>query len=114
MSRYIDADELCKKLNNGFDWIKDNLSGDFQSGALANLTDVINTISNKQLVPTAVVKPVVRGEWILTEYTYGCKKYRCSNCVDDDWWDKKFAYGDEKFCPNCGADMRGEKDNEKV
>lgn len=52
--------------------------------------------------------PIVRGEWILTEYPYGCKQYRCSNCANDSWWDKNFAYGDEKFCPNCGADMQGE------
>lgn len=121
MSRYIDADELIKKLNNGFDWIKDTLSGDFQSGALANLTDTINTISNKQLVPTADVNPVIRGEW--KENKDGLLV--CSVCDEEattvEVTDYDYDYDENliecgyhlesvktNFCPHCGARLQGE------
>ena len=58
-------------------------------------------------LPSADVRENVRGEWIDTsEGTY------CSRC-------NKFPYDDgeyrlvgwrSNFCPNCGADMRGEKE----
>ena len=57
-------------------------------------------------MPTADVRENVRGEWIdavvgtSTGYTYHEK--RCSIC----------GYGEvlpHNFCPNCGADMRGEQ-----
>lgn len=35
--------------------------------------------------------------------TYASYIYRCDNCGEDNWHDSN-------FCPNCGADMRGEKD----
>ena len=58
-------------------------------------------------IPTADVKPVVRGEWIGTFDGYAdgnpvYDEWQCSVCgcvVEDDeprW----------NFCPNCGADMR--------
>lgn len=53
-------------------------------------------------VPTVEAKPVVHGKWIEYEVPH---IICCSEC---DWGtgidEKGF-----KFCPNCGADMRGEK-----
>ena len=60
-------------------------------------------------IPPSEVVPVVRGEWILGESAIGQKQYFCSVCKDDDYWKRRFCFGDEKFCPNCGADMRGGK-----
>ena len=51
-------------------------------------------------IPTADVRPVVRGKW---EH-FGSDVFRCSEC----------GYGIQpwnigvNFCPNCGADMREE------
>lgn len=59
-------------------------------------------------IPAADVQPVRHGRWILAEYPYGQKTYLCSECKDDDWWNSKYAYGDERYCPNCGAKMGGE------
>lgn len=42
------------------------------------------------------------GWWIETESDEPCF-YRCSEC-------KRMVDEDFRFCPNCGADMRGEQD----
>lgn len=54
-------------------------------------------------IPTADVRENVRGEWI---FPYGDKKYkRCSVCGRVFY---SIPYN-TNFCPNCGADMRGDK-----
>ena len=66
-------------------------------------------------LPDADVKPVVRGEWIgypeCLKYTnaYSDDHIVCSAC------EECFSILDNdcvrfNFCPNCGADMRGEQD----
>ena len=52
--------------------------------------------------PTVETKPVVHGEWKF-EMSTVFPVYRCSEC------NCATALGQTKFCPNCGADMRGEK-----
>lgn len=51
-------------------------------------------------IPSADVKPVVRGEWIWTET--GDEDYEqfwvCSNCGEHDFYEAN-------YCPNCGARM---------
>ena len=52
-----------------------------------------------------------QGKWICHEggwkdFDYYPTKYECNQChhyVD--------VASDKKFCPNCGADMRGDKDD---
>ena len=53
--------------------------------------------------PAADVREVKRGKWI---YDSWCK-FRCSECRA---LSKSEPAGRENFCPNCGADMRGEAD----
>ena len=60
--------------------------------------------------PTIDVVPVVHGRWIdegqYADY-HPHHAWRCSECgehvieIDTPWY---------KYCPNCGADMRGEQD----
>lgn len=52
-------------------------------------------------LPTVEAKPVVHGKWE-TEFTALLVVYRCSEC------NCATALGKTNFCPNCGADMRGE------
>ena len=56
-----------------------------------------NRLSN---IPAADVKPVVRGEWMNDTRYSG---WTCSNC---DYHDGNAT---DNYCPNCGADMRGEE-----
>lgn len=56
-------------------------------------------------VPNEVITEPERkkGKWL---FPYGDKKYkRCSVCERDYY----SIPHDSNFCPNCGADMRGEK-----
>ena len=69
---------------------------------------IISTIED---VPTADVRPYIPGKWINDKGLY-----KCSVCNELwlHWW--ACVVGDErmskmmKFCPNCGADMRGNHD----
>ena len=60
-------------------------------------------------IPSADVRPVVRGRWVHGEYG----PY-CSNCDGYPPTRKRLGYPGEtefdyaKFCPNCGAMMDGE------
>lgn len=49
------------------------------------------------------VAPVRHGRWLWNETgKLGWEQYYiCSNCGDKEYWESK-------FCPNCGAYMRGE------
>ena len=57
--------------------------------------------------PTVEAKPVVHGEW---EKTRLAGEYICSNCqslICSGF--TRMGYEQYKFCPECGADMRGGK-----
>lgn len=46
------------------------------------------------------------GRWIAKPLYLGsdAKVYTCSECKSPFWWDSM------NYCPNCGAEMRGEQD----
>ena len=51
---------------------------------------------------------VKHGEWLPVQYTYfGFKRYECSECKDDEYWQKRYIEHKETYCPNCGAKMDG-------
>jgi len=53
-----------------------------------------------------------QGKWVYGEDEYGIDGYHCDKCgffVPWDYVHKFINYiEDYNFCPNCGADMRGE------
>ena len=88
---------------------------DFVRHAWAKGLDVIEYLDE---VPAADVQPVVRGKWI-PDYDYAEYDYDGSTPLPEplkfqDGWQCSLcgAYEPSKvnFCPNCGADMRGEQD----
>lgn len=92
MSRYIDADRLIDDIRpfaeydsnlNNKDWVR--------------RFEVV--IDNQ---PTADVRENVRGEWIDRGKDMTIR-WQCSECGRRD----THIYN---FCPNCGADMRGDND----
>lgn len=87
MSRYIDADALKQKIREKFDGLIERIE--------------INSVINAQ--PTADVVERKCGDWI--KFDEG--DCYCSNCgiALEDWVQGIFY----KFCPYCGADMRGKE-----
>lgn len=82
--RLIDADKLLEVLNKK--------SVPFN----ANANDAILT------APTVAERK--KGKWIIKDDIYGVAY--CNLC------DYELHTNDTKFCPNCGADMRGERKEE--
>ena len=56
----------------------------------------------------------IKGRWIYGEDEYGIDGYHCDKCGFFVPWDYAHTFinyiEDYNFCPNCGADMRGEQD----
>lgn len=55
-------------------------------------------------IPAADVRPVVRGQWELKHIGAG-HYWECSVCHTNPCI---YVTENTHFCPNCGADMRGE------
>ena len=53
-------------------------------------------------IPTADVRENVKGKWVRIKDTV-----QCSQCKAK-WIDHTYLIETFRFCPNCGADMRGE------
>lgn len=96
--RLIDADEL-EEFGSKIE--------DAEMGYTAGYVDgVITVLEAIDAAPTIDAMPVVRGKWTLwgRRGIYGVM-YECSSCH------AKYD-GITRFCPNCGADMRGEHDGD--
>lgn len=122
MSRYIDADDAKSELTWLCidSWIFSELV-DFQAGrkdfdetANAIIKSVHNAIAEElDQIPTAEVKPIVYGEWIEhknVEQANGETVYECSNC---GVYSRKEFFCEKNFCPNCGAKMKKEREEEE-
>lgn len=100
MSRYIDADAL--EQHKFVSWtipeFFEEKSHEQQAYQLG-WNNAIEAIMENE--PTADVKPVVMGEWILHQDS---RTWECPVCgAFDVLW--------RNFCHNCGADMRGGEDD---
>lgn len=60
--------------------------------------------------PTVNAAKTVQGEWCVSR---GCldstPQYKCSNCGKSAILTYNWVTNLSKFCPECGADMRGER-----
>ena len=106
--RFIDADALAEYEENAWDWE----TVDYIQTTTA-INQIISDIRNES---TADVRENVHGEWIRhtrVEDVYDIKgiktwgiKHQCNRCTFTTIAIEDFGY--YQFCPNCGADMRGE------
>lgn len=90
MDRYINADALIEKARHeakGLD--------------VKNFDILVEWLVDK--TPLADVRENVRGEWI-----YGEDGIYCSRCKALVAETNLEYFCKHNFCPNCGADMRGE------
>lgn len=92
MRRYIDAKHFDQRVRIAGGMSEDELTEDFKDGVLA-------TLALLETEPTADVVEVVHGEW-----KDGYKRQSCSVC-------HYRGMRSWNYCPNCGADMRGEEDD---
>ena len=103
MSRYIDANKLKKSLS-------------IPCASIIEIGETIIAQIDDQ--PTADVRENVKGEWIDCEVVHDRKdakitdwqQARCSVC--GKWHTTPYMYSwyHFEYCPNCGADMRGEQE----
>lgn len=104
--RLIDADALMKEA------LADGAYGYVSAEQIANAPtidlseqakhDIVTIIENE--MDMRVLADRKHGKW----EKISDRNYKCSCC--DAWWsvDRDSVIKDFKFCPNCGADMRGE------
>lgn len=107
MGRYIDAETFAERM------LEQWYTADEEKKAeiVAVLSNIVTPILVS--IPTAEVQPVRHGEWIEQEEPY-VNTYECSNCkrwfVLEDGTPKENDYN---YCPNCGANMRGAKNDKQ-
>ena len=86
----IEALEEAKKREETFEWCTDCKEYDHENHCCHRMSNVIYD---------TLCGTIVSGEWLYKEM----KGQFCSVCGKQSVW--KFD-----FCPNCGADMRGDED----
>lgn len=102
MSRYIDTDAVHEKYDR---YANHSSIGRCNGKTLARFLDWLDD------QPTADVREVVHGEWIVEEAEVGgvsgiavATSYICSICSTMNEYQ-------DNFCPNCGARMDGAKND---
>lgn len=105
MSRYINADFFREILDDALVAFPNLVPSESQEPLQRNLSkarfetiQIVINILNSQ--PTADVREVVKGEWI----DMGSGQV-CSECHEIQYGYDNYR----RYCPNCGADMRGEE-----
>ena len=101
MSRYIDADKIP--------WtdLNDNLNSNIK--VLVTFAEKVNRM------PTADVRENVKGQWLdycdnpIKSYFDGRYSAHCSVCGYHPEYEEEMRSAN--FCPNCGADMRGDNND---
>ena len=105
--RPIDADALTDRMyHDAFESDTDMQKWD--SGCWIRYKMFENAIDE---APSIDIEPK-RGEWKPFDLTWGRSIWYCTACEEStevpcDIWKHKPIY---KYCPNCGADMRGADD----
>lgn len=100
--RLIDADALVRSMSVRLKELADEYG--WYDHYVTGLDDAITYIDDAPAIDAA---PVVHARWIepcINKYGHPC--HHCSACRF------KASQKDRNYCPNCGAKMRGETDEE--
>ena len=93
--RLIDVEPIIR-------FIEDGLNNSDKKKAFGY--DAIEILSEIEYAPTVDAVPVVSGRW--NDVDYGLA-YQCSVCGHSTEWQLS------DYCPNCGAKMDGEREDDK-
>lgn len=102
MRRYIDADNLIKKMQGRYDDLSsaDGVYDHFTQG----YADALSTVEKE---PTADAREVWHGRWIGKPIS-GFADCKCSVCGRVTNIHASMGIVTQKYCPICGARMDGE------
>ena len=67
-----------------------------------SMAEMVIDVRDVEDAPAVAAQPVKRGLWVSLESEIGL--FACSEC------DHRILRAECNYCPNCGADMRGEGD----
>lgn len=124
MTEYIEKDVVINDIGELFTICYETLPNEYGHRFIVEeeLQTHLDFVKN---LPAADVKPVVHGEWWSTpieqkeaghkvkwDYRYpDCPAESCYCSICGDWLTASDEYPViGRFCPNCGADMRGGED----
>ena len=109
ISRKAAKHALCKAVHKNEDIPCENQT----ASCLWSKTRVCDYAREIDALPSAQPQRM-RGKWTYGEDEYGIDGYHCDKCGFFVPWDYTHKFidfiKDYHFCPNCGADMRGEQD----
>jgi len=98
--RLIDADALISSV------LKKAIDDAFLNGNTDMHRLLIQVIAHQ---PTIDAEPVRHGKWIVWDEILAGIYHTVSECSECGFTTDKMFREEMPYCPNCGADMRGEK-----
>ena len=96
MSRYVDLSErvTAQYYNAEYEeWTQETTT----------IAEILDSVCDDYTILPSTQPQRMRGKWIDVTKTGGAELWKCSECGE-------LELEDSYFCPNCGADMRGEQD----
>lgn len=111
--RPIDADALKEVLDNHLDHVP--ITGK-RYGDMIRRSEIIDCIYLLTVAPTVDAVERKRGRWIEENRRPKSMMFYCSECYRTAYDPQNHHSGRKRcryaFCPNCGADMRGDANEE--
>lgn len=103
--KLIDADALDGKL----DALMKRYAAQGRKQVAEDYNFVRTVLMTAPTIPTIEARPVVRGEWVHDSIGFS-DFWTCSACHEAWFFDYDPVRESTRvnFCPNCGADMRGD------
>lgn len=98
MSDYIKREDAIDYLTTNMNWFDADGIETSEEEKRADITELVNG------VPSADVAPVRHGRWVVIDAEEP-RRYGCSEC-------KRLSWHMENYCPNCGARMDGDEDDD--